>query len=188
MDRNSTSLRKIRTFGLTHILLITIGFTGCVSPAQDNLQSLAEQFPAPVLTPLEVVQIQMDAFRYNDELNRGIEIAFRFASPSNRLVTGPVERFSLMIRSGVYAAMLNSLDVEYGRVVQEGPLAQIPVIVYSNNGSTSSYLFTLRRQNQNPYDQCWMTESVQFISTTPPGERNSRNTAVGERSDSLYDS
>jgi hypothetical protein len=108
MDRNSISLRKVRTFGLTLILLITIAFTGCVSPTQDELLTLTDQYPTAELTPLQVVQIQMDAFRYNDELN--------------------------------------------------------------------------------PNDKYWMTEAVQFISTTPPGERNSGNTAVGERSDSLYDS
>lgn len=190
MNRNKrlSLLQKDRYLGLTIVFLVTFGLTACVSSTQDNLQALADQFPVPELTPLEVVQIQMDAFRYNDELNQGIEIAFRFASPSNRQITGPVERFSLMIRSGVYAAMLNAQDVDYGSVVMQGPLAQVPVIVFTNDGSSWSYLFTLRRQNQDQYNQCWMTESVQFISTSPPDGRNARNTAVGEKLNSLYNS
>jgi hypothetical protein len=83
--------------------------------------------------------------------------------------------------------MLNPLDIEYGSVVQEGPLAQVPVTVYSADGSSWTYLFLLGKQSQNQYDQCWMTESVQFVSTSPPGTGDTRNTAVGETSLSLYD-
>ena len=51
--------------------------------------------PSAELAPEEVVAAQLHALRQNDPANRdaGIRIAFRFASPGNRQVTGPIERF-----------------------------------------------------------------------------------------------
>ena len=49
----------------------------------ESLDRLTDRLPTPELSPEEVVQIQMDAFRNNDVEDRGIEIAFRFASPAN---------------------------------------------------------------------------------------------------------
>jgi len=161
------------------LFVFLFGVFGCVSPESNELEDLAEKFPVPELTPLDVVQIQMDAFQKNDETNQGIAIAFRFASPANQSLTGPIERFTGMIRSGAYAAMVNSVDLVYGEVVIRGPIAQVPVTVISADGSSLSYLFTLGKQTQDPYDQCWMTESVQFYSTTPPGNGDAGNTAAG---------
>ena len=68
----------------------------CRSPqiraADSALRHLNRQRPSAEHAPQEVVRIQMEALRYNDEKNRGIEIAFRFASPSNKADTGPLPR------------------------------------------------------------------------------------------------
>ena len=53
--------------------------------------------PRPELSPEEVIRIQLEALRHNDEQDRGIEVAFRFASPANRASTGPLPRFIRMI-------------------------------------------------------------------------------------------
>ena len=56
--------------------------------------------PSPDLSPEDVVRIQVEALQRNDEPSpdAGIEAAFRFASPSNRRATGPLGRFSEMVR------------------------------------------------------------------------------------------
>ena len=55
---------------------------------------LAEDLvPDPALTPEQVVRIQLEALRNNDAGDRGIAVAFRFASPGNRQNTGPLPRF-----------------------------------------------------------------------------------------------
>ena len=54
--------------------------------------------PCPELDPRHVVELQVYALRDNSD--EGIAATFAFASPSNRLGTGPVSRFGHMIRNG----------------------------------------------------------------------------------------
>ena len=92
--------------------------TGTADPLSEDL------VPAPVLSPEDVVRIQLEALRHNDERNRGIEVAFRFASPANRVHTGPLPRFIGMIRNGPYALMLDFRAVSYGPVESNGTQAR----------------------------------------------------------------
>ena len=67
--------------------------------------------PAPSFGPAEVTQIQLDALRTNTLINEGIALTFRFASPANRQVTGPLPRFVKMLRSPPYDRLLNHREV-----------------------------------------------------------------------------
>ena len=115
--------------------------------------------PVPALTPAEVVRIQLEALRHNDERNRGIEVAFRFASPANRANTGPLRRFVDMIRRGPYALMLEFREASYGPVETRGVHARQRVTLSSPRASTS-YWFYLSRQSEAPFTDCWMTDAV----------------------------
>lgn len=115
--------------------------------------------PAPVLSPEDVVRIQLEALRHNDERNRGIEVAFRFASPANRVHTGPLPRFIGMIRNGPYALMLDFRAVSYGPVESNGTQARQRVILTDATTSVA-YWFYLSRQSKDPYVDCWMTDAV----------------------------
>jgi hypothetical protein len=55
---------------------------------------VADLTPRPELSPEQVVQYQAEALQHNDEpkTDAGIERAFRFASPSNKQMTGPLEK------------------------------------------------------------------------------------------------
>ncbi len=120
--------------------------------------------PAPMLSPEDVVRIQLEALRHNDERNRGIEVAFRFASPANRVQTGPLPRFIGMIRNGPYALMLDFRAVSYGPVESNGTQARQRVILTDATTSVA-YWFYLSRQSKDPYVDCWMTDAV-FIEPT----------------------
>ena len=63
---------------------------------------LPQTQPDPSLSPQDVVSIQLEALRNNDTPydNRGIEVTFNFASPANKRITGPIERFAAMVRGG----------------------------------------------------------------------------------------
>lgn len=117
--------------------------------------------PSPELSPLEVVRIQLEALQHNDspEPDAGIAVVFRFSSPVNRAQTGPLPRFSEMIRNG-YPEMLNHREVRLPPpLIQDGEAIQ-PAEVISRNGAVHRYLFILGRQTEPPYAGCWMTESV----------------------------
>jgi hypothetical protein len=136
-----------------------------------NVSALsAEQLdlnPNPNLTPEQVVKFQLDALRHNDEptSDTGIERSFRFASPSNRLVTGPLAHFSEIVHSPAYSALLNSQSSEIrGAQVKEGE-ARIYTNVISANGAHLDFLFILSRQTEGDYRDCWMTDSVMKLES-----------------------
>jgi hypothetical protein len=119
--------------------------------------------PHPSMTPRDVVQIQLEAMRRSPADDRGIAVAFRFASPGNKRVTGPLERFARMIRSGPYALMLAYQDVEYGPLqVREDRAAQAVTLVGSYESVT--YVFLLSRQPADgEFADCWMTDAVSVM-------------------------
>ena len=94
-----------------------------VSPALS--QALERTRPHASLSPEMVVRIQMEALGTNDEpySDRGIEITWGFASPDNRIFTGPLDRFKAMIHGATYGPMLNHNSVEYENLRVDGPRA-----------------------------------------------------------------
>lgn len=138
--------------------------TGCSStPARQNdsaLRRLSRQKPSSELAPREVVRIQMEALKYNDEKNRGIEIVFRFASPSNKLNTGPLPRFINMMNGEAYRPMLNHNTIEYDRVRLAGEQALQRVSITTDDGLIVVYVFVLSKQQGEQCSGCWMTDAV----------------------------
>ncbi len=123
---------------------------------------LRQTEPDPLLSPQDVVSIQIEALRDNDTPyeNRGIEVTFNFASPANKRMTGPLDRFALMLRHSIYGPMINHRDAEYKNVKVEGDFAQIDVILNSKDGEYLGYRFILSRQHGNQYEGSWMTDAV----------------------------
>lgn len=123
---------------------------------------LPQTEPDPSLSPQDVVSIQMEALRNNDTPyeNRGIEVTFNFASPANKRMTGPLERFATMVRNPIYAPMINHQTARYGKLMIEGEIAGIDVILISEDGAYVGYRFTLSRQHGNQYEGSWMTDAV----------------------------
>jgi hypothetical protein len=115
--------------------------------------------PAPELAPEQVVRIQLNALRHNDAQNRGIEVAFRFASPDNKLSTGPLPRFISMIQQGPYSLMLAYENVAYHpvEVVEDQARQRVTLI---GSGLAIDYEFYLSRQTQGACRGCWMTDAV----------------------------
>ena len=127
--------------------------------------ALAEKVPTdpnPKLSPADVVSAQLQALKHNDdpEPDAGIRTTFRFASPSNRSHTGPVERFIRMVKSEEYAAMLNyQSDLRSEVMVQQGAARQ-KVTLIDSAGKQATYVFILSKQAGPPCSGCWMTDSV----------------------------
>ncbi|MEF8974002.1 MAG: DUF4864 domain-containing protein [Haloarcula sp.] len=107
-----------------------------------------------------VVHIQVLALRNNDPAtNEGINTTWQFASPSNRDLTGPYSNFVRTIQSG-FEPLLNATGVRYGPLDRDGDTASQPVTVVDANGTTTSYRWTVEKQDEPPYEGCWMTAGV----------------------------
>jgi hypothetical protein len=69
-----------------------------------NADSIA---PNEKLLPYDVVKIQLEALKNNNKNDDGIKVTWLFAHPDNKKVTGPYERFRIMIYGQQYRQLLN---------------------------------------------------------------------------------
>ena len=142
-----------------------------------NLSSLAwadnhsiKPIPSVDLTPEEVIQIVVEALKTNDSAtgDQGIATVWRFAAPGNKAVTGPLPRFTTMIKGG-FSEMLNHLTTDFGPIEIDDDVAAQPVVIITPVGDEVTYLFQLRRQAAGEYEGMWMTEAVFPIAPKKPG-------------------
>lgn len=121
----------------------------------------SEPAPSPDLTPQDVVGIVVKALRDNDKSgsDEGIATVFRFASPDNRSTTGPLARFTRMIKVG-FSDMLTHVSSRYDAMTIEADKALQAVWLMAPSGEEVGYAFQLGRQAGGEFDGMWMTESV----------------------------
>ena len=160
-DRQSIVARVVPTavlFSVAAILSLAVAIT----PAHGQSDFVPELQPNPEYLPDEVVGIQMRALGNNDKpfVDAGIEVTFRFASPRNKVSTGPIERFTNLFDSPAYRSMINHTALEVGEAEIRNDQARVPVTIESNDGKRIVYLFSLSLQSEEPYLNCWMTDSV----------------------------
>lgn len=123
----------------------------------ENLETPDESHSAQ-----EVIELQVEALRSNDEPHRdaGIETAYNFASPSNRASTGPLSSFKKMVHNVMYRDMLNHKEANYGELDVQSDTAQQDVVLVSEEGEKTKFGFTLSKQKNGKWSGCWMTDSV----------------------------
>jgi len=143
-------------------LLVVLLFASAPSPSDDPQ-------PSPDLSPEDVIRLQVEALQRNDEPHpdAGIEAAFRFASPANKRATGPLERFTAMVKGPAYGAMLGFERAEYGELRVEGGQAAQRVTLIQPDGRRVRYVFGLSKQSGGEYAGCWMTDSVMRETEMP---------------------
>ena len=68
--------------------------------------------PNSNIKPSEVVKIQLLGLQNNNKVfnDSGIEQTWNFAHPSNKKVTGPLDKFKRMIKGDSYQMMINHLS------------------------------------------------------------------------------
>ncbi len=133
----------------------------CILGCNQSELTISEK-PNALLTPEEVVVSQLSALQNNDEPieDHGIVVAFAFASPSNKLTTGPLQRFGQMIKSPVYSSMINCSTYKVSKHFIDYNEAQFFVKIENNNGLIQDYIFELSKQVDGECNGCWMTEAV----------------------------
>lgn len=115
------------------------------------------------LTPETVVRRQVEAIRASVASPERIRECFAFASPGNRAMTGPVERFAEMVMSEPYTSLAKDPEFQVGTAIVEGDFSAVLVTVVSESGTPSAYRFMLERQSVPPYENCWMTVAVDSV-------------------------
>lgn len=129
-------------------------------------QQLAAIEPNPELTPDQVVKLQLEGLQNNDltDDNQGIRICFRFASPDNQVITGPIENFIKLVKNPIYKYLIGFERAEFSLMTIKGRTAQQAVRLIHTNGTSAVYVWILSKQDEPPYHNCWMSDAVIFQS------------------------
>jgi hypothetical protein len=110
------------------------------APLHAALSSNPDQAAIPQpevgLEPQDVVTIVINALANNDKpfVDAGIATTFAFASPSNKVNTGPLDKFTQMVKNDVYGIMVNGIEIVFA--------------------------FRLSKQIDGEFDGMWMTDAV----------------------------
>jgi hypothetical protein len=144
------------------LLLLSFAWASDIGLAQ-----LTDLVPRPELSPDEVVQYQVAALQRNDDptSDAGIERAFRFASPTNKQVTGPLEHFVQIVKSPAYSPLLNSRSSAIVGSELKGNQAKIAVKIVALDGRPLTFVFILSKQSEGEFHDCWMTDGVAPLVT-----------------------
>ena len=119
--------------------------------------------PNPDIKPVDVIKIQLTSLMKNNDpyLNAGIEQTWEFAHPSNRVFTGPIQKFTQMMYAPSYAVMLNHLKHDIIDVKLDNNSAFFFIELTSEDGRMYGFKWTLKIVKvDGPYKNCWMTTSV----------------------------
>jgi hypothetical protein len=125
--------------------------------------------PAPTCERsfLHVVQIQMNALKYNNNTtDDGIRTVRRFASQRNRQTIPTLDEFARIIKNPTYSPMLSYDSVQYTPIQSSDDYAQVQVLTREDGNVTGQYYFRLRKIEGGDYDGCWMTDAVVSIPET----------------------
>ncbi len=125
-----------------------------------GLGSINTYYPNPELKANEIVSLQLMAMQQNDVSNHGIEITFRFASPQNKVQTGPLSNFITLVKSPSYHPLLNHIDATFLNLKVEGNVAIQEVIITTSKGTRKGFRFLLSLQQGEQFKNCWMTDAV----------------------------
>ena len=137
-----------------------LAFVSLLLASTAHAQTLLK--PSPDLAPEDVVRTQLEALRDNDtpSPDHGIRQVWEFAHPANKRMTGPLERFSRMLKGQSYGLLLGHLSHKLKVIDQQAISAAIKVDVVSRTGVAVSYLWVLERAYGAGLDGAWMTVSV----------------------------
>ncbi len=151
-----------------HLLFVSL--VACASLGagqQGQADGLLAAHPAKSLSPTEVVRIQLAALAHNAVLggDMGIDVTWRFASPSNKAATGPFVRFRDMVKAG-YPEILDHRRFVLGELDLTAIEAKQVVVLEDQAGAVHAYLWVLGLQEDGAYRGCWMTDAVIELRTT----------------------
>ena len=101
--------------------------------------------PNEKLLPYDVVKIQLEALKNNNKNDDGIKVTWLFAHPDNKKVTGPYDRFRIMIYGQQYRQLLNHESHKINLIM--------------NTPNKHMFKIKILTKEENCID-CWFTSAV----------------------------
>ena len=119
--------------------------------------------PSANIEPQQVVKIQLSALMKNDLPNKdsGIIQTWEFAHPNNQKVTGPVERFTNMLKTDSYSMLLNHSNHEILQVYISKKIATFEVTVLDKKKKYYKFKWQVEKyKGEGVLKDCWLTTAV----------------------------
>ena len=119
--------------------------------------------PDSKFKPKEVISIQLLALKKNNHPyeNAGIEQTWEFAHPSNRIFTGPLEKFITMMYSPSYSIMLGHKDHKIIPFKQNNTAVFFLVELEDQGGDLYRFQWIVEKVTiKGKFENCWMTTGV----------------------------
>ena len=167
---SSSRSRASRVESVSVLLLLILGLAcgaawtwRSASATTASAESLDESNitqPDPVFSPVDVVRIQLEALRKFRDDPLAVAQCYSFASPANRLVTGPLPRFAQMVLGSDYRPLVFQENALVGIPIIRGDRAAVLASVVDQDRNLSIYCFYLSKQTDTAHQDCWMTDSV----------------------------
>lgn len=118
--------------------------------------------PNKDLKPVEVLKIQLKALKKNDIPSKdfGINQTWVFAHPNNKLVTGPLSKFTNMIYSESYKILINHHSHEIKEVFKNDFKYIYVVQITTKEKKFFLYEWHVEKGNEKNCNNCWFTSVV----------------------------
>ncbi len=131
-------------------------------------QALDIQQLDPALSAKDVVSIQLEALKNNDEPRQdaGIKQTYALAHPRNKMLTGPLPRFTQMLEGPMYRMMLNHRAHTIEEVAQSDSRAVFGVTIEDAAGEVYKFRWTVQKIDSGEDAGAWATVAVSPPQTT----------------------
>ena len=119
--------------------------------------------PSSDLKPLEVLMIQLNSLKNNNNPYRdaGIAQSWEFAHPINKASTGPLENFTQMIYTDSYNILISHTNNEVTTLKETKNQLIYKVYVLSKDKEKYYYIWQIEKiEQEGKLKDCWMTTSV----------------------------
>jgi hypothetical protein len=136
-------------------LIILIYFIFFTLPAYGELIN-----PSKGLKPYNVLKIQLEALKKNNQKDEGIRQTWIFAHPDNKKVTGPYERFKTMIYGEQYKHLLNHASHKIELVMNNTDRFIYKIEILTNEKQLFFYEWHVQKGSDKNCKNCWFTSVV----------------------------
>ena len=125
----------------------------------NNLQADSIK-PDEKLSPYDVVKIQLNALKDNNKDDDGIKLTWLFAHPDNKKITGPYERFRIMIYGQQYRQLLNHNSHKINLIMNNLNKHVFEIEILTKDKQLLFYEWHVQKASEENCSDCWFTSSV----------------------------
>ena len=141
--------KLLLTFSVALIFFCNFSFTKADLLIPDNS-----------ILPSKVIKIQLDALKNNNKNDDGIKVTWLFAHPDNKKVTGPYERFRIMIYGQQYRQLLNHDSHKINLIMNTPNAHMFKIKILTKDKKLLFYEWHVQKASEKNCIDCWFTSSV----------------------------